>query len=174
MTSVISEKRFNHGEASGDRKETRRVFFAKLIANRPRTLDDSFFTLKSSFPTCRTADVLPVPLSESTYKFICTHIQFLILKEDLIQPRYRLFQNELYNFGSLYKFIQRICTVFSTIKSSKTHRVLSQIVRFNVISTANAGCLKVGLQQSSKCCCVASVTKTSTLKGVQTIHLPIF
>jgi hypothetical protein len=32
-----------------------------------------------------------------------------------IVPLYRVFQKELYNFESLCKFIQRTCTVFSTV-----------------------------------------------------------
>jgi hypothetical protein len=41
---------------------------------------------------------------------------------------------------------------------------------FNVTSTGNAGVSKRALQWFSKCYFLASVKKTFTLKGVQTLH----
>jgi hypothetical protein len=65
---------------------------------------------------------------------------------------YRVFQKELYNFESLYKFIQRTYIVFLTVV----------MLWFNVTSTANAGCLKKALQWYSKCCRVASYENVYT------------
>jgi hypothetical protein len=43
-------------------------------------------------------------------------------------------------------------------------------LRFNAIFSGDARCLKIVLQRYFKCCCVAGVTKTFTLKGVLTIQ----
>jgi hypothetical protein len=64
---------------------------------------------------------------------------------------YRLFQKELHNFESSYKFIQRTCTVFSTIKSSKTHRVLTGIATIQCDSLVMRSVSKRALQRYSKC-----------------------
>jgi hypothetical protein len=43
------------------------------------------------------------------------HILLLSWNAQLQTPIYRMFQKELYNFESLYKFIQSTCTVFWTV-----------------------------------------------------------
>jgi hypothetical protein len=43
-------------------------------------------------------------------------------------------------------------------------------LQFHVFFTGNIGCFKNTLLQYSTCYCVASVTKTFTLKGEQTIY----
>jgi hypothetical protein len=53
--------------------------------------------------------------------------------------------------------------------AKQTKFYLGQL-RFNVPFAGNAVCFKSASQLCSKCYSVASVTKTFTLKGVQTIH----
>jgi hypothetical protein len=42
----------------------------------------------------------------------------------------------------------------------------TEFYRFNVTYTGNAGCFKMSFTIAFQCYCVASVTKTFTLKGV--------
>jgi hypothetical protein len=94
----------------------------------------------------------------------------VVLCVALKRPRVcRVFQKELYNFESLYEFIQCMCSVLNCHIVAKHIEFCLGQLRLNVTFTVNAGCFKKALQYYSKCYCVASVTKTFTLKGVQTI-----
>jgi hypothetical protein len=59
---------------------------------------------------------------------------------------------------------------FESSYCSKTHRVLPGIVTVQCDSLVMRGVSERALQWYSKCYCVANVTRTFTLKGVQTIH----
>jgi hypothetical protein len=83
-----------------------------------------------------------------------------------------VFQKDLYNFGSLYTFIQRICTVFWTvIMQQNTPGFIWDSYGSMRFSLVMQGVSKRALQLYSKCYCLASVKKKVTLVGVQTVHL---
>jgi hypothetical protein len=84
---------------------------------------------------------------------------------------YRVIQKELYNFSSSYNFFQRTCTVFWTIiMQQNTPSFTWDNYGSMWFPLVMQGVSKRALQWYSKRCRVASVTKTFTLKGVQTIH----
>jgi dihydroorotase len=53
---------------------------------------------------------------------------YFLIHNEQVDAKMNVFQKELYNVESLYKYIQRTYTVFSTVIMSKTHRVLPRIV----------------------------------------------
>jgi hypothetical protein len=55
--------------------------------------------------------ILKLTLPETKATYVCTYRDYYCDCSDQLAV-YRVFQNELYNFESLYKFIQRACTVF--------------------------------------------------------------
>jgi hypothetical protein len=83
---------------------------------------------------------------------------------------YRVFQNERYNFASLYKVNHRTCTVFWTvIMYQNTPSFTWDRYGSMRLPLVSQGVSKRALQWYSKCYCVASLTKTFTLKGVHSI-----
>jgi hypothetical protein len=83
----------------------------------------------------------------------------------------RMFQKGLYNFESLYKFIQRTRTVFLTvIMYQDTPSFTWDSSGSKRLPLVIQGVSKGALQRYSKCYCAASVTKTFTLKVVQTVR----
>jgi hypothetical protein len=80
---------------------------------------------------------------------------------------YKVFQKYLYNFESLYKFIQRTCTVFWTvIMQQNTPRFTWDSYGSVLLSLVMQGFSKRSLQWYSKYYYEARVTKTFTLQGV--------
>jgi hypothetical protein len=101
-----------------------------------------------------------VPVHEINYSAIP-----LLLHKKSAVILYRAFQKELNDFESLYKFLQRTCTVFGTVimyqnLPSFTWDSYSSIL----LSVVMQGVSKRALRSYSKCYCVATFTKTFTLE----------
>jgi hypothetical protein len=88
-----------------------------------------------------------------------------------LHKTYRMFQKELTNFESLYKFIQRAFTVIWTAIVNKNAQSFTWDSYGSMwLSLVRHGVSKRFLQLYSNCNFVTGVTKTFTLKGVQTIN----
>jgi hypothetical protein len=73
---------------------------------------------------------------------------------------YRMFQKELYNFETLYIFIQRTCSVFWTvIMWENTPNFAWNSYGSMWLALVMQGVSEIALQWYYKCYCVASVTK---------------
>jgi hypothetical protein len=66
---------------------------------------------EDSFRDTRMADLL-APLSNNENPLLPCHTEYEYVKALHYFTVYRVFEKELYNFESLYTFIQRTCTVF--------------------------------------------------------------
>jgi hypothetical protein len=54
-----------------------------------------------------------------------------------------MFQKGLYNFESLYEFINKTCTVFCTAMTFKKYtKIYMRYLQFKITSTGNTACLK--------------------------------
>jgi hypothetical protein len=148
------------------------LFWARPIQSKPphpvppRSISVLPIHLRLGLP----CDLVPSSYMSASSPFVLYVLPISSLLTWSVQL-YRVFQTDLYIFESLCKCIERTCTVFWTVIMQQGTRNFTWDSYGSMwLSLVMKGVSKICLQLNSKCYCVASVTKTSTLKGVQTIH----